>query len=82
MSASFGNDFEVSHDCEPSMIDEINVQSDQKKTSNDYFVDRDKQVFLNAQNKCLCRGLGGCILQCKYCKKPGSTSDIVNLMLE
>ena len=42
MSASFGNDFEVRHDCEPSIIDEINTQCEEKKTSDDHFVDREE----------------------------------------
>jgi len=82
MSASFGNDFEVRHDCEPSIIDEINTQCEEKKTSDDHFVDREEQVFRNARNKHQCRDLEGRILQCKYCDSPVSTSDIVNLALE
>ena len=53
MSASFGNNVEVRHECEPLIVDEINIQSEEKKISDDHFVDREEQVFCNAINKYL-----------------------------
>ena len=45
MSASFGNDFEARHDCQPAVIDEINLEHEEKRASDHYFIDRKEQVF-------------------------------------
>jgi len=72
MDASYGEEIQVTHKCNPNL----------KGTMDEIFQQRPLQILRDARHKKLYNDVKGKILECKECKELVSTTDVINNALE
>ena len=78
---TYGPDLKVEHICTP-VVDSNGDIPKVAIPASDVFKDRDEQIFRDARNRTMNKGIRGQVMHCPNCKVIVSTQDVVNLSLE
>ena len=77
MSASYGTDLKVTHECKNEDTEKVTTDSADK-----IYKDQDSSIFRNASHKDLYHEIKGGVIQCKDFGHHTKTIDVVNLALQ
>ena len=78
---TYGPDLKVEHVCTPD-IDSNGDIPEGPIPASDVFKDQEEQVFRDARNRTMNKGIQGQVMHCPKCNIIVSTQDVVNLSLE